>query len=59
MNNGKIENDSSVNEAFNNKKILEKASLLEPFVCKVKRVMNINNNNVRTINDLKEVINNE
>ena len=59
MNNGKIENDSSVNEAFNNKKILEKASLLETFVCKVKRVMNINNNNVRTINDLKEVINNE
>lgn len=59
MNNGKIENDSGVNEAFNNKEILEKASLLEPFVCKVKRVMNINNNNVRTINDLKEVINNE
>ncbi len=59
MNNGKIEKDSSVDEAFNNKEILENASLLEPFVCKVKRIMNINNDNIRTISDLKEVINNE
>lgn len=59
MNNGRIEKDSNVNEAFNNKKLLEKASLLEPFVYKVKRVMNINNDNIRKVSDLKEVINNE
>lgn len=59
MNDGQISSDSSVNEAFNNEEILEEASLLVPFVYKVKKVMHINNDSIRTVSDLKEVIGNE
>lgn len=59
MNDGNVVNDSDVFNAFNDKTILKEASLLEPFVCKVKRLMNINSDNVRNVSDLKEVIGNE
>lgn len=59
MNDGNVVNDSDVFNAFKDKTILKEASLLEPFVCKVKRLMNINSYNVRNVSDLKEVIGNE
>lgn len=58
MNEGEIIKDSKVEEAFNDKNILNKACLIEPFVNKVKRVLKINDSSIRSINDLKEVIKN-
>ncbi len=59
MSNGEIIKDSSVEDAFNDNDILNKASLTEPFVLKVKKVMKINNDSVRNIENLKEVISHE
>ena len=43
-------------DAFNDAYILKEASLLEPFVCKVKRCMNIKDDSIRNVDALKEVI---
>ena len=59
MSEGEILKDCNVEEAFNDKEILNKASLIEPFVVKVKRHLKINKGNVRTVKELKEVINHE
>ena len=59
MSEGKILKDCSVEQAFDDKEILDKASLIEPFVARVKRSLKINDSNVRDINQLKEVISHE
>lgn len=59
MNDGKVISDADVFNSFKNIEVLKEASLLEPFVCKVKRIMNINDNNIRVIRDIKEVIKSE
>jgi len=58
MHEGEVLLNNSVNEAFNDKYILNKACLVEPFVNKMKRTMKINNSNIKSLKDLKEVINN-
>lgn len=57
MHEGEIVKDSNVEIAFNDVKILKEARLIEPFVYKVKKVLKVKNE-VRTIESLKEVINN-
>lgn len=59
MSDGKIIKDCDVEDAFNDKSVLDKASLIEPFVYKCKRLLNINNSNIRNIDQLKEVIGHE
>ena len=58
MHEGEILLNNNVNEAFNDKYILNKACLVEPFVNKMKRTLRINDSNIKSIKDLKEVINN-
>ena len=57
MHDGKIVKDEDVESAFDDEEILEEAKLIEPFVHKVKKSLNIKDK-IRTIEDLKEVINN-
>ena len=59
MSEGKVIKDASVETTFEDKDILSKASLIEPFVLKVKRVMKITDNSIRNIDKLKEVIGHE
>lgn len=59
MSEGKVIKDSDVEQAFKDKSILDKASLIEPFVYKCKRLLNINNSKIRNIDQLKEVIEHE
>ena len=59
MNQGEVVCDASVEEAFSDLSILNKVSLTEPFVHKVKRILNIDNKDIRSISKLKEVIGNE
>ena len=59
MSEGNVIKDASVETAFEDKDILSKASLIEPFVLKVKRVMKITDNSIRNIDKLKEVIGHE
>lgn len=59
MNDGEVIRDSCVEEAFDDVNVLKKASLNEPFVCKVKRMLNIKDNSIRNIEKLKEVISHE
>lgn len=56
LNKGKVLLDTKVSEAFNDYHILNESSLLEPFVCKVKRKMNIKDDSIRNVEALKEVI---
>ena len=56
MNEGNIIKDCNVFEAFNDKDVLEKASLVEPFISKAKRYLNINDSSVRNLKMLKEVM---
>lgn len=56
MKNGQIIRDCKVEEAFVDKDILDKASLIEPFVYKAKKILKIYDDNVRNIDELKEVI---
>ena len=58
LNEGEIIKDSSVFDIFNDEIVLEKSRLIEPFVSKVKRLKKINDNNIRNVYDLKEVIKN-
>ena len=58
MSDGAVIRDTKVDVAFNDAHVLEKASLIEPFVNKIKRIMKIENSNVKNIEDLKEVIKN-
>lgn len=53
---GKILLDTKPSEAFNDKHVLSESNLLEPFVHKVKRKMGINDDSVRNVEALKEVI---
>ncbi len=55
---GEVIKDSSVSEAFNDLNVLDKVCLIEPFVSKVKRILNIKDNNIVNIEKLKEVIHN-
>ena len=59
MKDGEVIRDCNVEEAFNDKELLDKACLIEPFVYKVKRVLKIDNENIRNIDSLKEVISHE
>ena len=59
MSEGNVIKDASVETAFEDKDILSKASLIEPFVLKVKRIMKITDNSIRNIDKLKEVIGDE
>lgn len=59
MSEGNVIKDASVETAFEDRDILSKASLIEPFVLKVKRVMKITDNSIRNIDKLKEVIGHE
>lgn len=59
MSDGEIIKDCDVEDAFSDKDVLKKASLTEPFVLKVKNVMKIKNDSVRSMKSLKEVISNE
>lgn len=58
MNKGKVLLDTKATEAFNDKYILEKANLIEPFVNRVKRILKIEDKTIRSIKELKEVIKN-
>ena len=58
MSDGAIVKDCGVDEAFDDKKILDKTGLIEPFVYKVKKIMKIKDVNVRSVDKLKEVISN-
>ncbi len=53
---GNVIKDCDVENAFKDKSILDKASLIEPFVYKCKRLLGVNNANIRNIDQLKEVI---
>lgn len=59
MNNGEIIKDCSVEEAFKDKDVLNRLSLIEPFVYRMKRILNITDSSIRSIKDLKAVISNE
>ena len=59
MKDGKVVKDCDVCDAFDDKSVLEKASLIEPFVYKVKRTLNIEDRNIRSMDRLKEVITSE
>ena len=59
MSDGEILKDAGVEEAFEDKEVLDKASLIEPFVVRVKRHLKIKDVNVRNIKKLKEVISHE
>lgn len=59
MKDGKVVKDSDVEVAFNDISTLKEVSLTEPFVHKVKRLMNIKNKEARNLQSLKEVIVNE
>ena len=59
MSDGEILKDAGVEEAFEDKEVLDKASLIEPFVVRVKRHLKIKDMNVRNIKELKEVISHE
>ena len=52
---GRCELDAKTKDFFEDKRFLESVSLKEPFICKVKRCMNINED-IRNIEQLKEVI---
>ena len=56
---GEVIKDCNVEEAFSDRELLDKACLIEPFVYKVKRILKINNENIRNIDSLKEVISRE
>lgn len=56
LNEGEIIEDRRVEDSFCDKVILDKASLIEPFVNKVKRVLKIKDKSIRSIKALKEVI---
>ena len=56
MNKGNIIKDGLVDDVFSDLNALEEASLVEPFVCKVKRIMHITDKNIRNVSSLKEVI---
>jgi len=56
LNKGKILLDTKVKDAFNDYHILNESGLLEPFVYKVKKKLHINNDDVRSVESLKEVI---
>jgi len=58
MSEGKVVRDTTVSRSFDDKYILEKASLVEPFVDKVKRIMKIEDSSIKNIESLKEVIKN-
>lgn len=58
MNNGEILLDTTPDKAFEDKNILTKACLEEPFVSKVKRVLKIHDSRIKSVEDLKEVMNN-
>lgn len=58
INEGQILKDCNVENAFDDKDLLEKACLTEPFVSKAKRIMRLDNKNIRNIKELKEVIRN-
>lgn len=59
MKDGEVVKDSNVEEAFSDKELLDKACLIEPFVYKTKRFLNIKDKNIRNIDLLKEVISHE
>jgi cobalt/nickel transport system ATP-binding protein len=56
LNEGEIIKDAEFFDAFNDTEILEKARLVEPFVNRVKRTLNLKASLIRNIEDLKEVI---
>lgn len=56
LNNGKVLLDAKVEDAFNDSYILKEASLLEPFVYKVKKCIGIKDDSIRSVEALKEVI---
>lgn len=56
MHEGEIIKDCNVENAFNDKCILNKACLKEPFVYKVKKLLKIDDQSIRNIDKLKEVI---
>lgn len=58
MADGEVVKDCSVEEAFNDGQLEDKTGLMKPFVYKVKKAMKIKNENVRNVDDLKEVIGN-
>jgi energy-coupling factor transport system ATP-binding protein len=53
---GEVVKDCRAEEAFDDKDVLNKASLTEPFVYKTKRVLGIKDDRIRNIEKLKEVI---
>lgn len=53
---GKVILDTKAESVFNNYYILKEASLLEPFVYKVKKIKNIKDEDIRSVETLKEVI---
>ena len=59
MSEGEIIKDCIVEDAFSDKDVLNEASLNEPFVYKVKKVLKIEDSSVRSLDRLKEVISNE
>lgn len=59
MHEGEVIKDCDVDNAFCDKEILYKASLTEPFVYKTKRLLKIDDKNIRSLDELKEVISNE
>ena len=56
MKEGEIIRDCNVEDAFNDLTVLDRASLVEPFVCKAKRILKIKDKPIRSIEELKEVI---
>lgn len=56
MNEGEVIADRSISDVFNDKELLRKANLVNPFVNRAKETLGIKDTNVRSIRDLKEVI---
>lgn len=59
MKDGEVVKDCNVNDAFCDPDCLAKSFLIEPFVYKTKRLLNIEDKSIRSIDRLKEVIDNE
>lgn len=58
MNEGEVIADRECGEVFNDKELLRKANLVEPFVSRAKKSFQIKDSRIRSINGLKEVIKN-
>lgn len=56
MEDGEVVKDCKVDEAFKDQQLLDRTGLMKPFVYKIKNVMKIKDESVRSVDNLKEVI---